>query len=280
MVWTLRTIDPATNDLPTDVFAGFLPPNNDQHAGEGFVSYRVESKDGLATSTELTAEASIVFDTNDPINTPVHRNTVDVTGPASSINSLPATTATTDFTVSWSGNDEGSGIANYDVFVSVDGQESALWLDDTADTSATYTGESGHTYAFYSVARDNVGHLQEVPTEAQASTSIVSTVNNPPVADVDKTLTVLEDAASTPLGIIAPTNVDGNSLTITVDTILDATKGEVRLADGTAVATSSALTVDQLTGLVFAPIGNANGAAGTFRYTVSDGQGGTDSQTV
>jgi len=104
--------------------------------------------------------------------------------------------------------------------------------------------------------------------------------NNPPVANDDKTVTLLEDAAPTPLDIMTPTDADGNPLTITVDTLPDAAKGLVRLANGTAVATGDTLTVDQLTGLVFAPLENVNGTAGTFNYTVSDGQGGTDSQVV
>ena len=46
-------------------------------------------------------------------------------------------------------------------------------------TSATYAGQLNHTYAFYSVATDNVGHRQATPTAAQATTlaSLVEEVN-------------------------------------------------------------------------------------------------------
>ena len=40
------------------------------------------------------------------------------------------------------------------------------------------------------------------------------------------------------------------------------------------------LSSTQLTSLVFHPVADANGAAGSFSYTVSDGNGGSDSQTV
>ena len=40
------------------------------------------------------------------------------------------------------------------------------------------------------------------------------------------------------------------------------------------------LTSAQLTGLLFRPVADANGAAGRFSYTVNDGNGGSDSQTV
>ncbi len=37
---------------------------------------------------------------------------------------------------------------------------------------ATFVGEPGHSYEFYSVARDNAGNLEAIPASAQASTRI------------------------------------------------------------------------------------------------------------
>src|SRR5271157_2427801 len=47
-------------------------------------------------------------------------NTIDADPPTSTVASLPATEASTSFTVSWSGQDDpgGSGIASYDIYVS------------------------------------------------------------------------------------------------------------------------------------------------------------------
>ncbi|MFC1792964.1 clostripain-related cysteine peptidase, partial [Planctomycetota bacterium] len=69
--------------------------------------------------------------------------------------------------VSWSGWDGigGSGIAWYDVYVSVDGGEYTLWQFRTTKTSAVFPGQSGHTYAFYSIATDKAGNVEPVPTE-------------------------------------------------------------------------------------------------------------------
>ena len=75
--------------------------------------------------------------------------------------------------MSWSGTDDGSGIATYDIYVSVDGSDYELWLDNTADTTATYTGESGRTYRFYSTAKDNVGYTENAPGTADATTTPV-----------------------------------------------------------------------------------------------------------
>src|SRR5262249_17469460 len=47
-------------------------------------------------------------------------------------------------------------------------------LTGTTQTSATYSGTSGHTYGFYSIATDNVGNVQPIPTAAQATTTVVS----------------------------------------------------------------------------------------------------------
>jgi hypothetical protein len=125
------------------------------------------------------------------------------------------------------------------------------------------------------VVRD-LGILKNI----QADTLAPIVANRPPVADPDKTLTLLEDAAPTSLGIMAATDLDGDPLTILVELIPDATKGQVRLSDGTVVSNGASLTLAQLTTLVFAPSANANGSAGTFRYRVEDGRGGTAAQTI
>jgi hypothetical protein len=113
----------------------------------------------------LGTRASIVFDINAAIATPRIVNTIDASPPTSTVTSLPATTTTPSFTVSWSGSDgAGPGIADYNVYVSDDGGAYMLWQSDITKTSATYTGRVGHTYRIYSVATDNVGLVQATPT--------------------------------------------------------------------------------------------------------------------
>jgi von Willebrand factor type D domain/Bacterial Ig domain/RTX calcium-binding nonapeptide repeat (4 copies) len=105
-------------------------------------------------------------------------------------------------------------------------------------------------------------------------------VNTAPVTNANKTLTLLQDATPLSLGITAPTDVDGDPLTLIVNSIPDAAKGEIRLSDGTVVKAGDSLTLAQLTTLVFAPASKANGATGNFSYSVSDGQGGTATQSI
>jgi hypothetical protein len=56
------------------------------------------------------------------------------------------------------------------VYVPDNGGAFTPWQTGTPQTSATYTGTFGHTYAFYSVATDPLGFRQSTPGAAQAST--------------------------------------------------------------------------------------------------------------
>jgi hypothetical protein len=99
---------------------------------------------------------------------------IDTLAPTSQVNPLPSIEPSTSFTVGWSGIDDagGSGVSGYDIHVSDNGGAYALWLDNTTDISATFTGQDGHAYAFYSVATDNVGHQEELPTTPDAQTTV------------------------------------------------------------------------------------------------------------
>lgn len=67
--WTLRSVDAATGTLPDDPLVGFLPPNDQNHRGEGFVSYVVQPQGDRSIGTRLDCAASIIFDNNPAIST-------------------------------------------------------------------------------------------------------------------------------------------------------------------------------------------------------------------
>jgi len=107
--------------------------------------------------------------------------TVDLTAPASSVNTLPAEETTAIFAVSWAGTDVTSGIEYYDIQVG-DGQGAwGDWLTGTTLTSSDFTGLDGHAYHFRSRARDNAGNVEAFPAEADAHT-IVNLAGKPQVA--------------------------------------------------------------------------------------------------
>ncbi len=76
ITWTLRTLDPDTAQLPEDVFAGLLPPEDGTGRGQGHVSYQVSPRAEAPIGSVITNQASIVFDTNEPIVTNEVTNTI------------------------------------------------------------------------------------------------------------------------------------------------------------------------------------------------------------
>jgi hypothetical protein len=170
--WSFISTDPETGLTPADPAAGFLPPNDDEGSGEGFLTYTAAHLPSAASGTSISAVASIVFDTNDAIITNTWTNQLDTEAPVSSVAALPASVSTPTFAVNWSGSDAVAGVASYDVFVSVDGGGYTLWLDDTTDTSASYPGVNGSSYAFYTRATDQLGLTEAAPAQADAMTTV------------------------------------------------------------------------------------------------------------
>ena len=111
--------------------------------------------------------------------------------PSSSVLALPATGAA-NIPLTWNGSDPaGSGIAYFHVYVSENGGPFQRWLSQTPNTSATYQGALGNTYAFYSVAVDHAGNAEEPPATADAQIT-VSQSNQAPTLAVVENITVQE----------------------------------------------------------------------------------------
>jgi hypothetical protein len=90
-------------------------------------------------------------------------NTIDADAPQSAIKAMSPMQYYNIFMVSWAGTDVGSGIASYDVYVREDEGSWVRWLNQITDAVGWYTGRSGHSYSFYTVAHDNVGNVEDVP---------------------------------------------------------------------------------------------------------------------
>ena len=66
-----------TGQPPSDPSVGFLPPNPiNGTEGQGFVTYTIRPRKDAETLSTVDAKASIVFDMNEPIDTPPVFNTV------------------------------------------------------------------------------------------------------------------------------------------------------------------------------------------------------------
>lgn len=67
---------------------------------------------------------------------------------------MPARSGSPTIPVEWSGSDQDSGVAGYDVQVKVDDGGWTSWLTVTTATEAVYSGELGHQYTFRVRATD------------------------------------------------------------------------------------------------------------------------------
>jgi hypothetical protein len=83
------------------------------------------------------------------------------------------------FPVQWSGSDSAAGIQDYTIYVSEDGGPYTIWVANTTATSGTFVGRGGKTYSFYSVARDQVGNMEDADQSADATTSILQLAHLP-----------------------------------------------------------------------------------------------------
>lgn len=146
--------------------------------------------------TDLTsAEGSYVFSVNASFIDDQYGNPgtgslstswlMDSTPPTSSVNSLPATTTATSFTVSVTGNDPTgangstpSGIKSFAIYVSKNGGAYSLLATVTPGNPSTiFTGQAGNTYGFYTIATDNAGNVQATPGSAQQTVQILSALS-------------------------------------------------------------------------------------------------------
>jgi len=171
--WEFVSLDPVTMALTEDAFGGFLPPNLNSPEGEGFVSFFIKIKPDLPHLDVISNMATIVFDLNEPIVTNLWTNKMDRMAPESSVLPLPATSGDTNILVRWGGTDNNSGIAVYDVYVSVNGAPAMLWKESTWRKADIYTGELNNTYAFYSVATDYIGN-RELPPSGYDATIVLT----------------------------------------------------------------------------------------------------------
>ena len=217
----IQSLDADTLLLPDDPLAGFLPPNDSSHRGEGHLSFLIRPKTDAPTGTQLRNVANITFDHNPPIATNQRDphdpgagtnpdkecpNTIDSGAPTSTVQPLPSQCGRTFF-VNWAGQDEtnGCGVADYDVYASTNATDFTLWLQSTRQTSAIYVGTLGQTYYFACRARDNVGNQEPMHLVPDTTTTIPT--NAPVLAPVSsvvidpgQSFSITNLVSGTPLG--------------------------------------------------------------------------------
>ncbi len=181
--WVHRSLDPETMELPDDPMAGYLPPIDTAGYNIGWVSFTVEPLDSLGHNTLFQNQAHVNFDGVGPWGPAPpygpYTNTIDQVPPVSMVNPLPHRLPPS-FEVTWTGEDDGSGVAQYTVYVSKDSTEFVPWLTQNTDTLSVFRAEEGSLYAFYSIAEDKTGN-QELKADTVEAWTFVPPL--PPMPD-------------------------------------------------------------------------------------------------
>ncbi|CAG0928909.1 hypothetical protein TFLX_01146 [Thermoflexales bacterium] len=100
----------------------------------------------------------------------------DLDAPQSQVVSLSPWNGSDAVHLLWTGSDSGdplTGIASFDIQYrdGIDGSWTN-WLTQTTQTSATFSGQYGHTYYFRSRACDKAGNVEEYPSSPDAMTTL------------------------------------------------------------------------------------------------------------
>jgi hypothetical protein len=134
----------------------------------------------------------------------------------------------------------------YDIYVSEDGNAYTAWLTGTSLTTTTFTGQSGHSYRFYSIAIDAAGNVEDAPAVPDAATTIGT------LFSVQSIAAVSPDPRSTTVSyvnVLFTTSIDPASLSSS-DFILTR-NGGANLLTGKEVITGSGASfrINGLSGL-------------------------------
>ena len=163
--WSMISLDKSGKEIE-DPDLGYLLPNNDDHVGEGFVSFSIKHKDNPANGTKISNKATIIFDANAPIETNVYTNTIDTDYPTSKITKSAVNGGIMELTIE--GSDATSGVASYDVYVFKDGGEAEAVVYGLPEGSkCTIPYEASIEYAFCVIATDNVGWKEPKDIKAE-----------------------------------------------------------------------------------------------------------------
>ena len=153
--WSFVSLQKNGNEID-DPDLGFLVPNNDNHDGEGFVSFIVEHKKNPANGSTISNKATIVFDANDPITTNTYVNTFDTDYPTSKITKVEEQNG--QLVVTLQGSDKTSGIDHYTLYAFInDSDEPQVVASNITTTQASFACETGTKYGLCVIATDRVG---------------------------------------------------------------------------------------------------------------------------
>ncbi|MGM9696751.1 MAG: dockerin type I repeat-containing protein [Alloprevotella sp.] len=180
ITYRFTSIDPMTMEPTDDVMQGFLPVNYDGKSGIGEVAYDVKLRQSFPDGTQIPNKASIIFDTNDPIETPLWVNTIDAVAPAGQVDEAVLRNDTTA-TIHCVGSDERSGVWKYEVYAQYGSGEVWEKVGECPADSAyiDFRIYDGMDYGFCALAVDSASNVEakEFIREASLATYVPGDAN-------------------------------------------------------------------------------------------------------
>jgi hypothetical protein len=154
-----------------------LPPNKNPPEGEGWVSFKVNLKEGLPSGTQIKNKAVITFDLNKPIETNETINTLDFEVPSTQVQDFPSFVSDRSIMLKWSASDgSGSGVDISYVYSSVNnGPFSLIGIEKGNEKKIDVS--PGNDYRFFVLSKDNVGNTEIQPVKI-VSTRVITNLEN------------------------------------------------------------------------------------------------------
>lgn len=167
--WTMTSLDPMTMEFTDHVMDGVLPVNVDGN-GEGSVSFRIRQKTGFDDGTEISNRASIVFDFEEAIQTPVWTNIIDTTSPVSRVTNAKVLNDTIA-EVMIEAYDNLSGPWQYDVYAKADTWESwkKVAKEVPVDSIVQVSIEEKKNYSYCVILTDSASNVEQKELIAEYS---------------------------------------------------------------------------------------------------------------
>ncbi|MCA9399564.1 MAG: PxKF domain-containing protein, partial [Candidatus Omnitrophica bacterium] len=160
--------DPATRQITWSLLDRNLQPGESDS-----VLFSIQPLPDLPSGTEIPNDAEIQFEVFDPLVTNTVLNVIDTDPPSCVVDRLPAEIPSTEFTLSWTGEDAVGEIKNYSIFVSVDNVDFEPFLLEVPGTTYVFEGEIGKSYGFFCVAIDTANNVELQELTAEATTTLI-----------------------------------------------------------------------------------------------------------
>lgn len=185
--WTITSLDPMTMEESYDIMQGILPVNSNGN-GIGFLNYNIGIKKQMSDGDAISNKASITFDFEEAIETPVWTNIIDAVAPTSQITFAAAQDSIV--TLRFEADDNRSGVWKYDLYVQ--DTEGGRWTkveDEITSAEYKFHGYNGFDYGFCVMAVDSAGNVEakEMSREISIATFKAGDANSDGEVDTEDT---------------------------------------------------------------------------------------------